>query len=249
MAARRKPEITRRQLEKILILDGAMGTAIMDAALNADDYHGHSGCHDYLSVSRPEVIARIHASYLDAGCDIIETNTFGAQAGELAKHQLEDRTYEINKKAAELAAGIAADHSSSGQPRYVAGSMGPGSRLPSLQQVGFTSLENSYYVQGLGLFDGGVDLFQLETCQDMLQIKAALRALSRVFRSKRQTRPVSVLVTLEKNRMLLGTDAATRWPLSFHTRFLLSASTAARARKTCGTRSGSWPTPHRFHWR
>jgi 5-methyltetrahydrofolate--homocysteine methyltransferase len=209
MAARRKPEITRRQLEKILILDGAMGTAIMDAALNADDYHGHSGCHDYLSVSRPEVIARIHASYLDAGCDIIETNTFGAQAGELAKHQLEDRTYEINKKAAELAAGIAADHSSSGQPRYVAGSMGPGSRLPSLQQVGFTSLENSYYVQGLGLFDGGVDLFQLETCQDMLQIKAALRALSRVFRSKRQTRPVSVLVTLEKNRMLLGTDAAT----------------------------------------
>jgi len=209
MAGRRKPDISKRQREKVLILDGAMGTAIMDAALSADDYHGHSGCHDYLSVSRPEVIAQIHASYLDAGCDIIETNTFGAQVGELAKHQLEDRTYEINKKAAQLAAGIAADHSSPEQPRYVAGSMGPGSRLPSLQQVDFTTLENSYYVQGLGLFDGGVDLFQVETCQDMLQIKAALRALSRVFQKKRQSRPVSVLVTLEKNRMLLGTDTAT----------------------------------------
>lgn len=209
MAARRKPEIARRQLEKVLIMDGAMGTAIMDAALSADDYHGYSGCHDYLSVSRPEVITRIHASYLEAGCDIIETNTFGAQADELAKHRLEDRTYEINKKGAELAAAIAADHSSREQPRYVAGSMGPGSRLPSLQQVDFTSLENSYYAQALGLFDGGVDLFQVETCQDMLQIKAALRALSRVFRAKGQTRPVSVLVTLEKNRMLLGTDVAT----------------------------------------
>ena len=209
MARHRKPDIRRRQREKILILDGAMGTAIMEAALSADDYHGHSGCHDYLSVSRPEVIARIHSSYLDAGCDIIETNSFGAQAAELAKHQLEDRTYEINKKAAELAAGTAADHSSPGQPRYVAGSMGPGSRLPSLQQVDFATLENSYYIQALGLFDGGVDLFQVETCQDMLQIKAALHALSRVFRTRRQARPVSVLITLEKNRMLLGTDAAT----------------------------------------
>ena len=209
MAAWLKPEITRRQQDKVLILDGAMGTAIMDAALGPDDYHGHIGCHDYLSVSRPEVIARIHESYLACGCDIIETNTFGAQAGELAKHGLEDRTYEINRKAAELAAGVAADHGSQAQPRYVAGSMGPGSRLPSLQQVDFNSLENSYYVQALGLFDGGVDLFQVETCQDMLQIKAAWRALNRVFRAKRKTRPVSVLVTLEKSRMLLGTDAAT----------------------------------------
>lgn len=209
MAAWLKPEITRRQREKILILDGAMGTAIMETALGPDDYHGHVGCHDYLTISRPGIIASIHESYLACGCDIIETNTFGAQAGELAKHGLEDMTYEINRKGAELASGIAADHSSPKQPRYVAGSLGPGSRLPSLQQVDFSSLENSYYAQALGLFDGGVDLFQVETCQDMLQIKAALRALNRVFRAKGQTRPVSVLVTLEKSRMLLGTDAAT----------------------------------------
>ena len=209
MAARRQSDIRKRQREKVLVLDGAMGTAIMASALNADDYHGHNGCHDYLTVSRPDVISAIHSSYLAAGCDIIETNTFGAQAGELAKHHLQDRTYEINKKAAELAKGVAADHTSPGQMRFVAGSMGPGSRLPSLQQVDFITLENSYYVQGLGLFDGGVDMFQVETCQDMLQIKAALRALRRVFRDKRQTLPVSVLITLEKNRMLLGTDPAT----------------------------------------
>ena len=209
MAACRKPDIRKRQREKVLVLDGAMGTAIMDAALNPGDYQGHDGCHDFLTISRPDVIAAIHSSYLAAGCDIIETNTFGAQAEELAKHRLRERTYEINQKAAELAKGIAADHGSSGQPRFVAGSLGPGSRLPSLQQVDFATLEDSYYVQGLGLFDGGVDLFQVETCQDMLQIKAALRALWRVFREKRQARPVSVLVTLEKNRMLLGTDAAT----------------------------------------
>ena len=102
------------------------------------------------SVSRPDIIAAIHASYLAAGCDIIETNTFGAQAGELAKHGLQDRTYEINKKAAELAVAVAAAHSTAEQPRYVAGSIGPGSRLPSLLQVDFADLENSYYAPGAG---------------------------------------------------------------------------------------------------
>jgi 5-methyltetrahydrofolate--homocysteine methyltransferase len=205
----RKPELARWQREKVLVLDGAMGTAIMASGLNDDDYQGHSGCHDFLSISRPDVIAGIHSAYLAAGCDIIETNTFGAQAGELAKHRLQERTYEINRRAAELAAGVAADHSSRERPRYLAGSIGPGSRLPSLQQVDFSELENSYYEQALGLFEGGVDLFQVETCQDMLQAKAALRALNRVFAEKRLARPVSLLVTLEKNRMLLGTDMAT----------------------------------------
>jgi 5-methyltetrahydrofolate--homocysteine methyltransferase len=209
MAGKGRPDIIRRQQEKILILDGAMGTAIMAAALNPDDYQGHDGCHDYLTLSRPEVISAIHSSYLAAGCDIIETNTFGAQAGELAKYGLQERTYELNRKAAELAAAAASAHSTPGQPRYAAGSMGPGSRLPSLQQTDFASLEDSYYAQGLGLLDGGVDLFQVETCQDMLQAKAALRALSRVFRERQQRRPVSLLVTLEKDRMLLGTDIAT----------------------------------------
>ena len=205
----RKPGIGKRLLEKVLILDGAMGTAIMAANPGPDDYQGHDGCHDFLAISRPDLIAGIHAAYLEAGCDIIETNTFGAQAGELAKHGLQTRTYEINLQAARLAAKTAADYGSREQPRYVAGSIGPGSRLPSLQQVDFTELEDSYYSQALGLFDGGVDLFQVETCQDMLQAKAALRALGRVFREKGSARPVSVLVTLEKNRMLLGTEMAT----------------------------------------
>ena len=209
MPKRHQPALARRQREKILVLDGAMGTAIMAAGLTVDDYHGHAGCHDYLSISRPDIIAAIHSAYLDAGSDIIETNTFGAQAGELAKYGLQGRTYEINRKAAELAAAVAADHGSAQQPRYVAGSMGPGSRLPSLLQVDFSELEDSYHEQALGLFDGGVDLFQVETCQDMLQAKAALRALDRVFAARGQARPVSLLVTLEKSRMLLGTDIAT----------------------------------------
>ena len=209
MAAARKPDIERRRREKVLVLDGAMGTAIMAAGLSSEDYHGHEGCHDYLVVSRPDVISAIHVSYLEAGSDVIETNTFGAQAGELAKHGLQERAYEINRTAAGLARKAAREFSSNDRPRYVAGSIGPGSRLPSLQQVDFSALEDSYYAQALGLLDGGVDMFQVETCQDMLQAKAALRALNRVFRERRRSRPVSLLVTLEKNRMLLGTDIAT----------------------------------------
>jgi len=208
LATVRKPDLDRRRREKVLVLDGAMGTAIMAAAV-ADDYRGHEGCHDFLSISRPDLIAGIHRDYLEAGCDIIETNTFEAQELELAKHGLAGRTLEINRRAAGLAVQAAADFSSREQPRYVAGSIGPGSRLPSLQQVDFQALEDSYYPQALGLFDGGVDLFQVETCQDMLQAKAALRALSRVFREKGSARPVTLLVTLEKGRMLLGTDIAT----------------------------------------
>lgn len=208
MAAVRKPDLGRRLRRKVLVLDGAMGTAIMAAAV-ADDYRGHDGCHDFLSISRPDLIAGIHRDYLQAGCDIIETNTFAAQELELAKHGLAGRALEINRQAAGLAVRAAADFSSREQPRYVAGSIGPGSRLPSLQQVDFQALEDSYYPQALGLFEGGVDLFQVETCQDMLQAKAALRALSRVFREKGSARPVTLLVTLEKGRMLLGTDIAT----------------------------------------
>ncbi len=209
MAERPAPDIGDRLREKILVLDGAMGTAVMAAALTPDDYHGHEGCHDYLALSRPDVIAAIHAGYLEAGCDIVETDTFGAQGLELAQHGLRERTYEINRAAAGLARAVAADFSAGGRPRYVAGSIGPGARLPSLLQAGFAELEESYYPQALGLFDGGADLFQVETCQDMLQAKAALRALFRVFRERGASRPVCLMVTLEKNRMLLGTDIAT----------------------------------------
>ncbi len=208
MAGAGKPGIARLRREKVLVLDGAMGTAIMAAAA-PEDYHGHEGCHDYLSLSRPDVIAAIHAAYPEAGCDIVETNTFEAQQAELAKHGLGGRTHEINRQSAALAARVAADFSSPARPRYVAGSIGPGARLPSLGQVGFTELEESYYAQAAGLLDGGVDLFQVETCQDMLQAKAALRALYRLFRERRRALPVNVLVTLDKNRMLLGTDAVT----------------------------------------
>ena len=208
MAASRKPDIERRRRAKVLILDGAMGTAVMAIAV-ADDYQGHDGCHDFITISRPDIIAGIHRAYLEAGCDIIETNTFASQELELAKHGLAGRALEINRRAAELAVRAAADFSSREQPRYVAGSIGPGSLLPSLQQVDFKDLEDSYYPQVLGLFAGGVDLFQVETCQDMLQAKAALGALNRVFREQGSARPVIVLVTIEKGRMLLGTDIAT----------------------------------------
>lgn len=209
MAGCSRPDIAKRLREKVLVLDGAMGTAVMAAGLAADDYHGHEGCHDYLVLSRPDVVAAIHAGYLEAGCDIVETDTFGAQGLELAQHGLGERAYEINRAAAELARRVAADFGAGGRPRYVAGSIGPGSRLPSLQQAGFAELEESYYPQAMGLFDGGADLFQVETCQDMLQAKAALRALYRAFRERGASRPVLLMVTLEKNRMLLGTDIAT----------------------------------------
>ncbi|HAQ61447.1 TPA: methionine synthase [Candidatus Delongbacteria bacterium] len=192
--------------DKILVTDGGMGSGIMRFGLTKDDYHGHFGCHEYLVLSRPDVIGSIHASFIKAGADIIETDTFGANPVNLDTFGMADKTYEINVAAAKLARKAVEDNSPK-HTGFVSGSIGPGAKLPSLGHTTFDILKDSYKQQALGLIDGGVDLFQIETCQDMLQAKAAYSGVRSAMTERKKKLPVIIQITLEKNgRMLLGTD-------------------------------------------
>jgi 5-methyltetrahydrofolate--homocysteine methyltransferase len=198
----------RQQLrERVLIFDGAMGTSIQDRNLSLDDFQGKEGCNELLVLSRPQVIREIHASFLEVGCDAVETNTFGASRLVLGEYGLADQAYEINRTAARLARAVAADFSSREQPRFVVGAMGPGTRLPSLGQIGFDDLVAMYAEQARGLMDGGADVLLVETCQDLLQAKAALIGCQDAMRAIDAPRPLMVQVTLEPTgTMLLGTE-------------------------------------------
>jgi len=192
--------------EKVLIFDGAAGTSLINLALSEDDYDGYKNCHDYLCISRPDVVKNIHESFFKAGCDIVETNSFGANSIVLKGYGLEHRTYEINFEAAKLAKEVAIKFSSDNKPRFVSGSLGPGSKLPSLGDISFDECSNAYYKQALGLIDGGVDIFQIETCQDLIQIKAAYIGVRKAIDELKKEIPIIIQVTVDKGKMLLGTD-------------------------------------------
>ncbi len=192
--------------ERTLIFDGAMGTSLIGYNLSIDDYEGHENCHDLLSVTRPDVVKKIHAAYFEAGCDIVETNSFGANPLTFSEWGISDRAYEVAKSSAEIAREVADEFSTSDWPRFVSGSVGPGSKLPTLLQVDFDTLYESYLVQMKGLVDGGVDVIQIETSQDILQVKSALTAAFDAMKECGKKVPVIVQVTIERNgRMLLGT--------------------------------------------
>ncbi|MBS1117507.1 MAG: methionine synthase (B12-dependent), partial [candidate division NC10 bacterium] len=202
------PNEFRQELRKrVLIFDGAMGTSIQDRNLSLDDFQGKDGCNELLVLSRPQVIREIHASFLEVGCDAVETNTFGASRLVLGEYGLAEQAYEINRVAARLAREVAADFSSPAQPRFVVGAMGPGTRLPSLGQIGFDELLAMYTEQARGLLDGGADVLLVETCQDLLQAKAALIGCQDAMAAVGAACPVMVQVTLEASgTMLLGTE-------------------------------------------
>jgi 5-methyltetrahydrofolate--homocysteine methyltransferase len=193
----------------VLVFDGAMGTNIQSQDLTAEDFGGaaYEGCNEYLVVTKPEAIAKVHRDFLAAGADVIETDTFGSSPLVLAEYDLADQAYDLSRKAAELAKQCTAEFSTPEKPRFVAGSIGPGTKLPTLGHVGYDELKDAFVVQAEGLFDGGVDLFLVETCQDVLQIKAALNAIEEVFAKKGDRRPLMVSVTMEQQgTMLVGTD-------------------------------------------
>ncbi|HBZ96988.1 MAG TPA: methionine synthase, partial [Phycisphaerales bacterium] len=192
-----------------------MGSALQQMDLTVDgDYLGRENCVDVLARSRPELIQSIHESFLAVGCDAVETDTFGANPIVLAEFDDEVSSWarELNREAAEVARAACAAHATGDSPRFVLGSMGPGTRLITLGQVPWSDMLESYAEQARGLLDGGVDAFLIETCQDLLQVKCAvnacLKALDEVGRSPVDV-PIMVSVTIETTgTMLLGTEIA-----------------------------------------
>ncbi len=196
--------------EQIIVFDGAMGTSIQKFNLTKNDYLGKEGCNEILNISRPEIIEKVHLSFLETGCDVIETNTFGANEVVLSEYDFQNRVYEINRKGAEIAKKAALKFSNSEKPRFVAGSVGPGTKLPSLGHIGFDELNDVFKKQIFGLIDGGVDIVIIETCQDLLQAKIAIIACLEVFEERKIKLPIVVQVTIEKaGTMLTGSDIET----------------------------------------
>jgi len=202
-------DLNRIIKERVLVFDGATGTNLQTQNLTADDFGGEhfAGCNEYLILTKPSAVEKVHIDYLTAGADIIETDTFGSSSIVLAEYGIESLAYQISKEGAAIAKRMAQQFSTKEKPRFVAGSIGPTTKLPSLGHIAFDPMHDSYYEQMAGLLDGGADLFIIETCQDLLQIKAALAAAQDLFRDKRVRIPVITSVTIETmGTMLMGTE-------------------------------------------
>ncbi|WP_404900580.1 methionine synthase [Priestia filamentosa] len=192
--------ITEQLQKRILIVDGAMGTMIQNANLTADDFGGeeYEGCNEYLSKTKPELIQSIHEQYLEAGADIIETNTFGGTALVLDEYDLGSLAFELNVASAKLARTACDKYSSPDWPRYVAGAMGPTTKTLSVTGgTTFDALVEDYFEQAKGLLTGGVDLLLLETCQDMLNVKAGFLGIQKAFEHFNKEVPLMVSGTIE----------------------------------------------------
>ena len=193
----------------VLVFDGAMGTNLQTQNLTAEDFGGpqYEGCNEYLVHTKPEAVAKVHRDFLAAGADVIETDTFGSTSLVLAEYDLADQAYYLSRTAAELAKRVAAEFSTPEKPRFVAGSIGPTTKLPTLGHIDFDTMKATFAEQAEALWDGGVDLFLVETCQDVLQIKAALNGIEEVFAKKGDRRPLMVSVTMESmGTMLVGSE-------------------------------------------
>lgn len=196
--------------ERIFVFDGAMGTNLQRFNPTLDDYDGKEGCTEALTFKRPKWVQDIHASFFKVGCDIVETNSFGANRIVMAEYALEDKTLEYNREAARLAKDVATQFSTKDKPRFVAGSMGPGTKLASLGHTTFDILRTNYAEQAQGLLEGGVDLLLIETCQDLLQVKAAINGSLDAMAKLKKRVPLNVQVTIESTgTMLVGSDMAT----------------------------------------
>lgn len=192
---------------KILILDGAMGTMLQQKGLTAEDFGGPEleGCNEILNITHPEIVSGIHESYLKAGADIIETNSFGATSVVLKEYQLETKDIELNRIAAELARRAADKWSLPDKPRFVAGSMGPTTKMLALTGgITLSELEEAYYRQTVGLLEGGVDLLLVETCQDTLNVKAAGIGIKKAFAEMGREVPIIISCTIEPSGTMLG---------------------------------------------
>jgi 5-methyltetrahydrofolate--homocysteine methyltransferase len=195
--------------ERVVVFDGAMGTNLQMADLTADDFGGPDleGCNELLVVTRPDAVDRVHRSFYEVGCDVVETDTFGAFAPVLAEYGQGHRVRELNLAAAALARGAAADFSTPDRPRWVAGSIGPGTKFPTLGQIRYADLRDAYHEQASALIEGGVDLIIIETVFDLLQAKAAINGARRAMGEAGVLLPIQAQVTIElTGTMLPGTE-------------------------------------------
>ena len=184
-----------------------MGTLLQGFDLTLDDFDGLEGCNEILNVTRPDVVEAVHQAYLDAGADAIETNTFGTNLSALREYDIEDRIAELAEAGARIARKVVDAASTPERPRWVLGSIGPGTKLPSLGHVPFTELRDAYQVQVEAMIAGGIDGVQIETCQDLLQAKAAIQAAKRASEKAGVDIPILVNVSVETNgTMLLGSE-------------------------------------------
>src|SRR5712664_3432743 len=196
--------------DRLLLADGPVGTQVQARDLDTErDFHGHENCTDILCESRPDLVREIHLDYLRAGCDAVQTNSFGGSPITLGEFGIADRAFDLNRRAGELAREAVAEFAHDGRTRFVFGSVGPGTRLPSLGHVAYQDLEDALAIQCAGLVAGGVDAIVIETCQDPLQIKAAVNGAKRARSEAGKDIPIIVRVTVETTgALLVGADIA-----------------------------------------
>ena len=193
-------------LERVVVVDGAMGTMLQAQNPTLEDFEGHEGCNEILNISRPEMVKAVHRAYLEVGVDAIETNTFGANFGNLAEYGIEERIYELAFAGARLAREVA-DEYAHGEPKWVFGSIGPGTKLPTLGHTSYEKLRNAYEECARGLIDGGADALLVETSQDLLQTKAAINGCRQALDKQNRNLLLIAQVTVETTgTMLLGSE-------------------------------------------
>ncbi|MFB9249335.1 methionine synthase [Sphaerisporangium melleum] len=193
--------------QRVIVADGAMGTMLQSYDPTLDDFDGHEGCNEVLNVTRPDIVRAVHDAYFAVGVDCVETNTFGANLAALGEYGIADRVFELSLAGARLARESADGWSVPGRPRFVLGSVGPGTKLPTLGHVRFEELRDAYEANAAGLIAGGADALIIETCQDLLQVKAAVTGARRAIGAAGRDVVVIAQVTIETNgAMLLGSE-------------------------------------------
>ena len=194
--------------ERVVIADGAMGTMLQDRKPSLEDFEGHEGCNEILNVTRPDIVLDVHNAYFETGIDCVETNTFGANWSNLSDYGIDDRIEELASAGAALARQSADEFTKrDGKPRWVLGSMGPGTKLPSLGHTTYAHLKDTFALQAKGLIQGGADAFMVETSQDLLQTKAAVNACKQAVVDTGIRLPIFVEVTVETTgTMLMGSE-------------------------------------------
>src|SRR6266567_2806599 len=195
--------------ERVVVADGAMGTMLQASDATVEDFAGYEGCNEILNVTRPDIVTGIHEAYLDAGADCVTTNSFGANLGNLGEYGIAERIAELSEASARLARAAADRWATPDRPRWVLGSMGPGTKLPTLGHTTFRELRDTYQVNAEALLRGGADALIIETCQDLLQAKAAIIGAKRAIAGLAADALVIAQVTIETTgAMLLGSEIA-----------------------------------------